>query len=76
MRIHYFFSLLLITCCGCTTAIAAPMPRYQIVDLGTLGGNASYAASINDRGQIVGLGFHDKKEHSFLLTPIPASRRS
>jgi probable HAF family extracellular repeat protein len=32
---------------------AAP-PRYEIIDLGTLGGDYSYAQSINNNGQIVG----------------------
>ncbi len=32
----------------------APMPRYRIVDLGTLGGDTSNATAINDHGQVVG----------------------
>ena len=41
----------------------AASPRYEVIDLGTLGGNQSVAQSINDEGQIVGwarksVGFH------------------
>lgn len=36
----------------------ATPPRYEIIDLGTLGGHRSEAYSINDSGQIVGLARH------------------
>ena len=38
---------------GATPAVAAP-PAYTFVDLGTLGGESSYASALNDRGEIVG----------------------
>ena len=38
---------------GATPAVAAP-PAYTFMDLGTLGGESSYASALNDRGEIVG----------------------
>ena len=42
----------LTTTCLCTSAAAAP--RYDLVDLGTLGGAQSWAYGRNDLGQVVG----------------------
>ncbi|NIP25272.1 MAG: DUF3466 family protein [Phycisphaerae bacterium] len=39
-------------------ATFAALPRYEIIDLGTLGGNMSRANSINNRGQIVGYAYN------------------
>jgi probable HAF family extracellular repeat protein len=35
-------------------AAAPPSPRYQLTDLGTLGGNASFGLGLNNRAQVVG----------------------
>ena len=32
-------------------------PTYEITDLGTLGGNHSYAFGLNDLGQVVGYSY-------------------
>ena len=37
-----------------TTTLALSAPRYNIIDLGTLGGNDSIAYGINNSGQVVG----------------------
>lgn len=42
------------TCLAATATAFAQTPAYQMVDLGTLGGNISYAYGINNAGQIVG----------------------
>ena len=44
-----------------TVPAASPVSAeilYNIIDLGTLGGEESYASSINDAGQIVGYSYH------------------
>jgi len=51
------------------SAFAAP-PRYEIIDLGTLGGDQSAAQSINDEGQIVGRAKKiSGSEHATLFDP-------
>src|SRR4030042_1871199 len=49
---------------------AAP-PRYEIIDLGTLGGRSSVAKAINDMGQVVGWSYKaDGFNYAFLWDPI------
>ncbi len=46
-----------------------PVPRYQIMDLGTLGGSASAAWGLNDLGQVVGWSdLADDSRHAFLYS--------
>ncbi len=42
-------------------------PKYEVIDLGTLGGPASWAYAINDLGQVVGESItSDEEGHAFL----------
>jgi len=42
---------------------------YEVIDLGTLGGNFSVASSINDNGQIVGKALILPATHACLFDP-------
>lgn len=45
--------------------------QYEIIDLGSLGGNRSYAYDINDKGQIVGSAKTvDGQLHAVLWNPV------
>jgi probable HAF family extracellular repeat protein len=49
------------------TITCASATRYQIIDLGTLGGPTSSAQAVNDSGQIVGVSDAlDRQPHAFL----------
>ncbi len=49
----------------------AELPKYQMLDLGTLGGNYSGGNAINEAGQVTGVASTaDGKTHAFLATPI------
>ena len=55
---------------GVVTAANSIAVEYEIVDLGTLGGNRSYAYGINDSGQVVGRSYTASgDQHAFLWTP-------
>ena len=53
-RQHIFFKIIVISLFLLQPTFAA-LPRYEVIDLGTLGGLESRAYSINDSGQVVGL---------------------
>src|SRR5436190_196106 len=58
MRRSTFFSLkfsVAILICSSAPLLSAP-PRYQLVDLGTMGGDITYAIDINNKGEIAGYG--------------------
>ena len=56
---------------------APPVQRYQMVDLGTLGGSSSYAVASNDRGAVTGRSqVSDDIWHGFLWQIIVASDES
>ena len=61
-----FFTMIFLTCVASAQTI-----KYNVTDLGTLGGTRSSANAINDAGQIVGSGSIGGQTHAFLLTPVP-----
>ncbi len=50
-----FFSFVVSLFCAVFPSSISAELRYQVIDLGTLGGNMSSAMAINDNGQIVGV---------------------
>jgi probable HAF family extracellular repeat protein len=49
----------------------AALPRYEIIDLGTLGGNVSRARAINDADQVTGTSYlANGKSHAFIWDHI------
>jgi probable HAF family extracellular repeat protein len=77
MNSQFFFSLYLILFLGSAGIDSAIAQNYTLTDLGTLGGKNSYAADINDLGQIVGNSDTvwcesrecDRQPHAFIWTP-------
>ena len=68
--------LLILTCCILAFAQSAHAQKYHAViwndggmtDLGTLGGDSSYALGVNDNGQVVGYSFlaDNSTRHAFI----------
>ena len=53
------------------TPAVADLPKYQMKDLGTLGGTYSIAFAINDAGQVTGLaGTADGGNHAFIASAM------
>ncbi|HXK31377.1 MAG TPA: hypothetical protein VJZ94_01370 [Candidatus Paceibacterota bacterium] len=49
--------------------VTTTAPAYEVIDLGTLGGDSSVAYGINDRGQVVGNSkTSNGSEHAFLYS--------
>jgi probable HAF family extracellular repeat protein/predicted outer membrane repeat protein len=49
------------------TTFAAVLPKYEIIDLGTLGGDSSRAYALNDPGQVVGISATAGQVHHAFL---------
>ncbi|MBN2216979.1 MAG: DUF3466 family protein [Pirellulales bacterium] len=59
--------LLGVVCFTCSAAcFAAPAPRYEVVDLGTLDGWPAGACDINAGGQVAGYYYSSRQERAFL----------
>lgn len=67
MKRASFVSIVLLIAISATSVIANPT-TYTITDLGTLGGQSSWAQSINDYGQVVGYSWlsGNSAAHAFL----------
>src|SRR5215467_6791634 len=69
MKRNLICMLLFTLCCWLLTPFAVAQMSYSVTDLGTLGGNSSYAGAINSAGDVVGSSnVPDTNLHAFLWT--------
>jgi len=69
-KVNVLVMILLMLSIFLFASAASAQPSYIVIDLGTLGGTYSYAAGINDSGQVVGLSSltGDTANHAFLYS--------
>jgi uncharacterized membrane protein len=65
---------LFVSCLAVTLAAGQPPPHYQVTDLGTLGGNYTFAYSINNKSVITGGSATPSQTNGFAQTAFASSR--
>jgi probable HAF family extracellular repeat protein len=72
MKINFVVMIVLTTTFAAAgvSCVESSLPRYEIIDLGTLGGKSSSADAINDAGQLIGESYTTSgSEHAFFWDP-------